>query len=46
MRLRYILLAIVILLGFYIAGQVQLRQYKNRCEVLSQGVMQWRECEL
>ena len=43
-KTRYIILATLILIGFWVAGQVQVSRYKNACELVGNNNQKWYEC--
>lgn len=45
MKTRYIILATLILLGFWVAGQVQVNKFKRSCELVGTATDKWYECD-
>jgi len=44
-KTRYIILATLILIGFWVAGQVQVNRFKSHCEVIGTSNNKWYECD-
>ena len=44
-KTRYIILATLILIGFWVAGQVQVNKFKSHCELVGNATQKWYECD-